>query len=195
MIHNQEIDIYTKLISVYKVRNNTNPDQDLNQEQSYLKLSISYEIVIINKTDYKINNLSIKDTFFGLLNNPLINTNINMRSCNDNLVVIIGEYVSDCPELLDSNKSYLLPHSSGRIIVNVILSAVTGNYGNFTPVTPPPIIYELMNYIIVNGYLEKKSECNNYLPVAKMNTITSKTELWIEKDGVILTNPFEIRIY
>lgn len=187
-----DVDVKKKLISVYKVINNSFIPVP-GEMTTYLKLTVSYEIVIINRTDYRISNLSIRDTLFGLINNPLIVLELKILSCCDNVVIRPAEDIitEDCPQLLDVCKSYISPHSSCKIIITVSFSAVIGLLGSTTPKAPSPIIRELMNSIIIDGCVQKISKCGCcYKTVGNINTINNSSELWADKDGVTLTTKY-----
>lgn len=133
-------------------------------------LSISYEIILKNCSSHKITQLSITDSLWGigLTGTKEYTISVNVNSCCNNIIPNENEnIVSSCGQLIIPQKSYLNPHSSSTIIVNIgivnnesyeteipLLSntiVVTGNiYGS--NISIDPIYVESREYINSNIY-------------------------------------------
>lgn len=112
---------------------------------------IIYEIIIMNRSDEKIKNVQIQDSFFGgaaFLSSPLlpnVTVEVVVTSIGGNLVPKNTINIST-GQILEKS-SYVLPRSSARLILKITISRFSSN--------------GLTNIALQNTILVTSTDCNN----------------------------------
>lgn len=145
-------------------------------DPTFSSLVLVYEIVLTNKGCSNIANLSLVDTFAGLLNSTVLSLTVTATTCNDNLVINAVPDILVCGSILDSTRSSLPPCSTSRVILTLTIEAQAGSV----------VINQVLNTITLNGSVEYMNECG-WVKGEKMEPISVKSTVWEDSDGVLLS--------
>lgn len=145
-------------------------------DPTYSSLVLVYEIVLTNKGCSKIANLSLVDTFSGLLNSTVLALTVTATTCDDNLTINSVPDILVCGSILESCKSYLPPCTTSRVILTLTIAAQAGSV----------VVNQILNTITLNGFVEHMNECG-WVKGEKMEPVSVKSTIWEDVDGVILS--------
>lgn len=130
----------------------------------FSQIILTYEIILINKSNNYITNLGISDTLAGIAlqqgsTTPFI-TNMQIIGCPSHIILASNQMIADTNgQLLDVNESRLPPNSTTKIILNLALSAPNDKICE---------IRQVQNSVCIDGMVNDK----------KMNTIVATSPIW-----------------
>lgn len=145
----------------------------------YAQLLLTYEIIIVNNTSHKIDNLELNDTLAGLnfqengdLSLPFP-SNLKIIKANHNIVLLTPDQIAGSNgSLIDNIESYLPPCSVTKILVKLSISAPTGSFCE---------VRQVCNTVTLEGNLEikTKNECKKKcVKYEKIKPIISCSDVW-----------------
>lgn len=144
----------------------------------FSQLLLTYEIVLINKTAFKISDINIYDTLAGLtfVENSIPFTNsIEIVKCPGHIVLYeTDEIAYRKGQLNDPDASYLPPNSVTTIVVKLAMGAPEGTICE---------VRYVQNSVSVEGILEKSTCKNNKVYINKhpIVPIVEKSHIWKTK--------------
>lgn len=122
------------------------------ESASDITLELYYEIILLNKSNDKISDIQIVDSFFGSLNTVgYITATADLTSMTGNLIPLSVIDISN-GSLLD-NGSYVNPHDIARLVLKIVITRSLLN--------GPALYNRVTNSIVVTG----KSKCHKIQPI------------------------------
>lgn len=145
-------------------------------DPTFSSLVLVYEIVLTNKGCTTVAELSLVDTFAGLLNSTILALTITATTCNDNLTINAVPDILVCGSILDPTRSSLPPCSTSRVILTLSIAAQAGSV----------IVNQILNTMTLNGAVQYMNDCG-WIKGEKLEPISIKSTIWEDSDGVLLS--------
>jgi len=150
----------------------------------FAQLVLTYEIVLVNKSEKEICNLSVFDSLAGVVfadsrsgTVPFDSTVIAISSCDSLTPFTRNEIVNRRGQLIDSANSYLPPCSTSRIILTLAMTAPENSICE---------IRYVQNTVSVEG---RVYDCNKY---KRIEPVMDKSAIWETDSDVTLLLGFTV---
>lgn len=136
----------------------------------FAQVLLTYEIILVNNCDHTLHNVSVTDTLAGISFNQGLytvpfNSSLQILQCSDTLIA--NSHIDAEGQLLDVKKSYIPPHTTSKILLNVALSAPDDTIAE---------VRQVQNSVCVDG----KYKCK------KIDTIVERSAIWSTESDISL---------
>jgi hypothetical protein len=176
-----------KIISVYKLGAAPpfiDPDTgEIVRNASYETLSVTYELILKNKSSSPINNLNIRDTLWGtaLIGSDELDVTVQVTSCCETISIKSSDdIISSCGQLLNPCESYLDSYATCKILIALTFVAIADVFIE---------IPYVLNTIIITGNVN----CLPILPIYVKSKTHKDTGTFVQVSN-LPTNPCDFQL-